>query len=212
MLKAVLLLIFIVSISLIPLKIKFRFYRNCNYLRLILLLRVWKIPFTFKINNVVTRIFWGLSKNRFWEKQTPADLRAKEIVWEKVFYRLFFLRQIVCAVFQGTMGTLHKISSPIKIKRICLQTEVALKNVAQTAWAVGVFWWIFGFFYSQLGRYFRMAKTANNIAIIPNYQQQNLLVIDFSCILEFTLGHIIIIIYYLCVNAGKIRRLLRRVS
>jgi hypothetical protein len=212
MLKAVLLLIFIVSISLIPLKIKFRFYRKSNDLRLILLLRVWKIPFTFKINNVVTRIFWSLSKNRFWEKETPADLRAKEIIWKNLFSRLLLLRQIVCTVFQGTMSTLHKITSPIKIKRIYLQTEIALQNVAQTAWAVGVLWWVFGLFYSQLGRYFKIAKTANNIAVIPNYQRQNLLVIDFSCILEFTLGHIIIIIYYLCVNAEKIRRLLRRVS
>ncbi|HHY06862.1 MAG TPA: DUF2953 domain-containing protein [Clostridia bacterium] len=212
MLKAVLLLIFIVSISLIPLKIKFRFYRKSNDLRLILLLRVWKIPFTFKINNVVTRIFWSLSKNRFWEKETPADLRAKEIIWKNLFSRLLLLRQIVCTVWQGTMRTLHKITSPIKIKKIDLQTEVALQNAAQTAWAVGVIWWTWGIFYSLLGRYFKITKTTNNIVVIPNYQIQSLFVIDFSCILELTLGHIIIISYYLCINAGKIRRLLRRVS
>jgi hypothetical protein len=205
-------LFFIVLICLIPIKIKLGFYRSANNLHLILLLPVWKTPFTIKIDNVLTHTFWSLSQNRFWQKQAPEDLRAKDIAWQKVFYRIFYLRQIICVVWQETMGTLHKITSPIKIKKIDLQTEVALQNAAQTAWAVGVIWWTWGIFYSLLGRYFKITKTTNNIAVIPNYQTQNLFVIDFSCILEFTLGHIIIISYYLCINAGKIRRLLRRVS
>ncbi|MDD2432325.1 MAG: DUF2953 domain-containing protein [Clostridia bacterium] len=213
MLKTVLfILFFMILICLIPIKIKFRFYRSANNLHLILLLPVWKTPFTIKIDNIVTRIFWGLSQNKFWKKQTPADLQAKDIAWSKVFYRIFYLRQIICTVWQGTMRTLHKITSPIKIKKIDLQTEVALQNAAQTAWAVGVIWWTWGIFYSLLGRYFKITKTTNNIVVIPNYQIQSLFVIDFSCILELTLGHIIIISYYLCINAGKIRRLLRRVS
>ena len=213
MLKGILfVLLFIVSISFIPLKFYLRFYRKPNDSHVILLIKIWRIPFSFQINNLVTRIFWSLSKNRFWEKQPPPDLQAKQIVWERLFPRLFLFRQIFSTVFQETMSTLHKIAMPIKIKKIRLHTEVALQDAAQTALAVGIFWWTWGIIYSQIDRYFNISKTTNDLAIIPNYRKQQLLIMDFSCILEFPLGHIIIIIYYLFKNAEKIRRLLRRVS
>lgn len=110
------------------------------------------------------------------------------------------------------MKTLHKIAKPIKINNYRLYTEVALQDPAQTALAVGALWCFWGFIYSQLTRLFKIGKSANNLTIIPNYRKQNLFNIDFSCILEFPLGHIIIIIYYLFTNAKKIRLLFRRVS
>lgn len=208
----VLILLFMVSISLLPVKFYLRFCRKPNDLHLTLLIKIWRIPFSFQINNLVTRLFWILSKNRFWEKQPPKELQATEIAWKRSFSRLLFFWQIFCTVFQGTMSTLHKIAKPIKIKKIRLQTEVSLQDAAQTALAVGAFWWTWGIVYSQIGRYFNISKTTNNLAIIPNYRKQNLLIMDFSCILEFPLGHIIIIIYYLFTNAEKIRRLVRRIS
>ena len=110
------------------------------------------------------------------------------------------------------MSILQKIARPIKIKKISLYTEASLSNAAQTALAVGSFWWTWGIIYSQLGRYFNLTETENKIAIIPNYQRQHLLLIDFSCILEFPLVHIMIIMYYLLINFRRIRNLLRRIS
>lgn len=196
-------------------KIYLHFYRKPNAVQLELLLKIWFIPLRLNFSNKhhpLTKLFWVLSKNRFWQQKPPADLRATDVAWPRVFARLFLLQQISFTVFRETINTLHKIARPIKIKKISLYTEASLSNTAQTALAVGSFWWIWGVIYSQLGRYFNLTETENKIAIIPNYQQQNLLLIDFSCILEFPLGHIMIIMYYLLINFRKIRNLLRRIS
>lgn len=214
MLKGLLLAILImVGISLIPLKIYFRFYRKKNDFRLTVLLKIWKIPFVFRINNLVTKFFWSLSENRFWQKKTPQELRASEIAWYRVFSRLYNYQQIFRSTLQETIAVIRKLGKPIIIRKIRLNSEVALQDAAQTAFAVGILWWYWGFIYSQIVRYFKIAKNAiKNLSINPDYQKQNEFTIDFSCILEFPLGHIIIIIYYLFTNAGKIRIIFRRVS
>jgi len=213
MLKGILLaLLLILGISLIPIKFYFHLYRQPKEFHLTIILKIWKLPITFKINNPVTKTFWGLSQNKFWKKKPPQELKAKKIQWYRVFSRLYLSQQIILSTVRETMKTLHKIAKPITIKKFRLYTEVALQDAAQTALAVGVLSSFWGIIYSQATRFFKIAKNANNFLIIPNYRQQNLLNIDFSCILEFPLGHIIIIIYYLFTNAKKIRLLFRRVS
>ena len=213
MLRGILLvLLIILGISLIPIKIYFRVYRQPKEFHLAFILKIWKLPLTFKINNLVTRMFWMLSENRFWKKQTPQELKSTQIGWYRVFSRMYLSQQIIHSTLQGTRKTLHKIAKPITIKNYHLYTEVALQDPAQTALAVGALWWFWGILYSQFIRLFKIDKSTNNLSIIPNYRKQNLLKIDFSCILEFPLGHIIIIIYYLFTNAEKIRLFFRRVS
>jgi|LFRM01.1.fsa_nt_gb hypothetical protein len=207
-----LVLLIILGLSLIPIKIYFRIYRQSKEFHLTFILKIWKLPITFKINNLVTRMFWHLSQNRFWKKQTPQDLKSSQIAWYRVFSRIYLSQQIIHSTLQGTMKTIRKIAKPIRIKKFRLYTEVALQDAAQTALAVGVLWWFWGIIYGQFASLFKIAKSANNLAIIPNYREQNLLNIDLSCILEFPLGHIIIIIYYLFTNAEKIRLFIRRVS
>jgi len=213
MLRGILLvLLIIIGISLIPINIYFRLYRQPTEFHLIVILKVWKLPITFKTNNLFTSVFWDLSQNRFWKKQPSRELKATEIAWFRVFSRMYLSQQIIHATIQDTMKTLHKIAKPITIKNYRLYTELALQDPAQTAFAIGAIWWFWGIVYSQATRLFKIAQTGNNLSIIPNYRKQHLLNIDFSCILEFPLGHIIIIIYYLFTNAKKIRLLFRRVS
>jgi len=214
MLKVIILILIIfLGISLLPLKIHLRFYRKANELKLTVILKIWKIPFTFQLNNFVTKFFWNLSENKFWQKKPPSELKATKIAWNRFFLRTNYLHQILHATIQGTRKTLQKIAKPIIIRKIRLRSEVALENVAQTALAVGALWWFWGYFYSQITRYFKIPGNAPpKLSINPNYQKQNHFIVDFSCILEFPLGHIIIISYYLLANVKRIRRLFRRVK
>lgn len=213
MLKVIIVVLVVVAcISLLPLKIYLKIQRQPNDLRLTLLIKLWVLPFQLKLNNVVTKIFWNLSQNRPWEKKPPEDLQAAKIVWKRLFSRLALLHEIFRAVFRGAMRTLHKIARPIKITKVYLHTEIGLEDPAQTAIAVGSCWWIWGIIYSQIERYFNMSSTINDLAIIPNYRNQNLLLLDFSCIFELRVGHIMIIMYYLFRNTGNIRKIIRRVS
>lgn len=208
----IIILVIILGISFLPLQIELKIKRQPNDLRLVLLIKIWVISIQLKLNNVVTKIFWNLSRNRPWEKKPREDLQATDIVWKRVFSRLRLLQAIFRTVFLGTMRTLHQIASPIKIKKIYLHTEIGLEDVAHTAIAVGSCWWIWGMIYSQIGRFFNMTSTINDLAIMPNYCRKNLLRMDFSCIFALRLGHIIIVTYYLIINAGSIRKIIRRVS
>ncbi len=72
---------------------------------------------------------------------------------------------------------------------------MALPGPAQTALGVGVLWG--GLWGGALSTQLALNAANNRIIIKPNFQAQNLFLIDFSCILELTLGHIIIILYSL---------------
>ena len=207
-----LLLLLLILLCLMPFKFRFRIYRRAEKVSLLVFFPLRKNPWTIEINNLVTLVFWGLSEDRFWQKQIPQDLQFWDIAWRKVFYRLVHFQEIRRNVAAKTRRFLPRVVGSLKIIKLDLKIDVALQNMAQTALAVGFLWWGWGIFFSLLGDFFRLPQTTNNIVIVPNYQTRNLLELDFSCIVEFTFGHIIIISYYLCRNAGKIKRLLGRIK
>jgi hypothetical protein len=86
-----------------------------------------------------------------------------------------------------------------------------MADAAQTAIAVGFAWWIVGIFHSWLHGFFNLLGTEKEVKVIPNYQQLNYFLLDFSCILEFPLGHIMIILFYNLLHSRTIKKYAKEV-
>ncbi|MDD2401003.1 MAG: DUF2953 domain-containing protein [Clostridia bacterium] len=212
MLKAIIILFIIIGISFLPLKIYFRFYKKPNEVTLDILIKVWVFPFKMKLNNVVSKTFWALSKDGFWKRKAPNDLKANEIPWKRLILRLLIVHDVFDSIISRITNTLDAIGKKIRIKKLNISTAIALQDATYTGIAIGLLWCVWGITYNKLEQFFDMSKVKNKVKITPVYDKQYLLTIDVSCIFELALGHIIIIVYYLFINARKIRILLRRVS
>jgi len=204
--------IVLAGFSFLPVKLYIRFYRAPNEIAVNSHLTVWFIPYRLNIINPMTKAFWNLSANRPWERKPPQDLAAKEIRWFRLFSRINRMQKISRRVWTGTNRFFKRISKPVKIQELNLYTEIALGDAVQTALSTGAIWAMQGFLYTRLAGIFNTTYSHNNLMVIPNFQRSNFLLIDYSCIFQFRLGHIIIIIYQMFRNAGEIYSLIRRVS
>lgn len=196
----------------IPVKLKLHLFREPNRVLLSIRITLWFIPININFVNPVTPTFWRLSRNKPWREKPPADIQAHQVKWKRIFYRLDKLKKISQQIWAGTMRLLRKIGSRIKITELNLYTEIGLADAAQTALSIGVVWSFFALLYGRLAGLFNMNEAKNNIRVVPNYQSENLVIIDYSCIFAFRLGHIIIIIYQTLRGVGEIFTLVRRIS
>lgn len=213
MLKAIgLFFIIILGISLLPIKLFFHFYREPNLILIEANICVWFIPIRIKLVNPMTGLFWIFSRNRPWKKKPPEDLRAANLPWARFFARLWRMHKISRGVYLGTFRFIKKIAKPVKVKKLHMYTEIGLEDAAETAIAVGVVWGLLGNIYSQMAKLFDMGSAQNELAVIPNFKRTNLVVVDYSCIFELRMGHIIIVIYQLLKYIRQIWNLLRGVS
>lgn len=209
--SAVIIILFFILIIL-PIKFGLNIKRKPNQIIIIVTIVFWVIPIRFNIKNPLTKAFFKLSRDRFWKKKTPEDIAMKDISWDRISYRMQMFRVIGGKIFKRSNKLFCKWSKPMKIKELKVHTELALNDPAETALAVGAGWSVLGIVYSALTYYFDLTKTEEDISIIPSFDKINYLDIDFSCIFEFTLGHIIIIIYQLLFCIKDIWKLIRRVS
>ncbi len=201
----------ILGISLLPVKLLFRLYREPNLMMFQVEIHVWFIPIPIKLINPMTGLFWHLSQNRPWKRKPPEDLRAVNLSWARFFSRIFRLHKISRGVYRGTVQFIKKIARPVKVRKLHLYTEIGLQDAAETAIAVGLVWGFFGNIYSQMAKFFDMTHTQKELTVMPNFARTNL-VVDYSCIFELRMGHIIIVIYQMWKYIRQIWNLLRRVS
>ena len=142
----------------------------------------------------------------------PADVRTVRVRWANLIFRLKRLRAISRSVWSGANTFFHRIGKPIKIKELSLYTEIAREDAAQTAISAGLVWAAQGFLYTRLAEVFNTCNSRNYFMVRPAYTKTNFLLVDYSCIFQFRLGHIIIIIYQMFRSTGEIYSLIRRVS
>lgn len=207
-----LLLFFSLLLLFLPAKLQVRLYREPNRVSLKTRFTLWFVPFELNLVNPLTRFFWNLSQNRPWEKPPPADLPGRKIKWQRFFSRMVLASGLTRRIWGSSQHIYQKISSHIKVSELRMHTEIGLWDAAQTAVGVGIFWSLLGFFYTRLASLFTVDYTKNSLNVVPNYSREGLLVIDYSCIFEFRLGHIIIIIYQILREAGEIYTIVRRIS
>lgn len=211
--KWVILLIVLAAIGMLPLKFSIRLYREPNIILVKARVVIWIIPLEIRLSNPLTGLIFRLSHNRFWEKKAPHDIAAGEVPWKRLLVRTKNLRKLVLPVWRAANSFFLKIARPIKVKELYMHTEVGLSDAAQTALAVGGLWWMKSIVISRLSYLFSLGSASRNmVSIVPNFQMANFLRLDYYCIFEFRLGHIIIIIYQLMRSARELRSLLRRVS
>ena len=204
--------IIILGISLLPIKLIFHFYREPNLILIEVNIHILFIPVHIKLVNPITSFFWNISLNPPWKKKSPEDLRAANLPWARFFARLWRLQKIFWGVYLGTFKYIKKFIRPIKIKRLHMYTEIGLEDPAETAVLVGMIWCMLGHIYSQMAKFFDLRTTQKEFAVIPIFKGNNLLVVDYSCIFELRMGHIIIVIYQLLKYIQQIRNLFRGVS
>lgn len=211
--KWMILIIVLVGIGMLPLKFSIRLYREPNIILVKARMIIWVIPLEVRLSNPLTGLIFRLSQNRFWEKKAPDDLAAREVPWKRFLVRTNKLRKLFWPVWRAANSFFLKLARPIKVKELYLHTEVGLQDAAQTALAVGGLWWMKSIIISRLSYIFNLrTESPNRVSIVPNFQMANFLCLDYYCIFEFRLGHIIIIIYQLMRSARELRSLLRRVS
>lgn len=206
------LLLVLAGMSFLPMKFMIKIYREPNEIKVTARVYLWFIPISVSAKNPLTKAMHGLSQNRFWAKKAPQDIRAKELPWKRLFSRMITLNKVFLPLTRAVNGFFHRISRPVSIKSLKLATELGLGDAAETAVASGLVWSLKGTVLSTLSYYFNVEKARPVLVVIPNYNNPNYLRIDYSCIFEFRLGHIIIVIYQLFRSFAEIRNLIRRVS
>jgi len=180
-------LIILICAIFIPVKINFHYFRESYVRKSELLVKIWFIPVYYRKNEKISfRI-------------TPGYLIKRQP------FRTFFSAR------RKAKAVLRLLTRPIKIKKYCLYSELSLADAAQTALAVGFVWWLVGIIQSWLQCFFNLFGTENQVKVIPNYQQLNYFLLDFSCILEVPLGHIMIILFYSLLHSRTIRKYAKEV-
>jgi len=172
----------------------------------------WFVPLELNLVNPVTKVFWALSRNRPWEGKAPADLPARRIRWQWVLRRIRKAGRIAARAWRGANRAFVKTGKRIALKELNIYTEIGLADPAHTALSAGLVWALWGMAYSRLPAFFDMGSTQSIIKVVPNFSGDNLLVVNCSCIFEFRMGHIIIVIYQLIRQGPEILTLLRRIS
>lgn len=180
-------LILLICAFFIPVKFRFHYFRESYVRRVELLVKIWFIPVSYRK-----------------KEMTSFRISPGYIMKRQPFSALFSARRKAKAV-------LRIITRPIKIKKLCLYTELSLADAAQTAIAVGFAWWLVGIIQSRLQCFVNLLDTESEVKIIPNYRQLNYFLLDFSCILEFPLGHIMIILFYSLLHSRTIRKYAKEV-
>lgn len=205
-------IIVLALLGLLPIKFQIRFYREPNEILIAIRLYLWFIPISVSTKNPMTRSIYNLSQNRFWKKDVPSDIKATEVQWKQLYSRVMLLKRTFIPVAKAVNRFFHRISRPVRIKDLRLTTELGLGDAAYTAVASGLVWSVKGKGLSILSYYFNIEKAKPVLLVIPNFNNPYYLRIDYSCIFEFRLGHIIIVIYQLFRSFSEIRNLIRRVS
>ncbi len=201
-----------IAMIFLPMKMYMRFYRGDNTVILTTQLTFWFIPIKIKLVNPVTMIIWNMSQNKPWRKKPPQNLKTDEINWGRMYKRTILLKEISMKIWEGANNFFRRFRFAIKLKELKLYTEVGLDDVAGTALSVGAIWGFLGSFIGQVSSIFDTKKLNPQIAVVPNYQASSLLLLDYSCIFEFRLGHIIIIMVQVAKSAADISLIIRRIS
>ncbi|RBP45581.1 DUF2953 domain-containing protein [Garciella nitratireducens] len=91
--------------------------------------------------------------------------------------------------YQILKGILKYFLDKIKIQKLYLNIEYSLENAALIGIISGILYFIESKIFISIFRYknIKDCKIKNN----PLFRQQNMIQIDFSCIIQFKLGHII---------------------
>lgn len=205
-------MIMLIVLCLLPVRVSLRFYRSPTEFNVILRLTIWFFSIMILPQNFLTRFFWSMSKNRFWKKTAPRDLRAREIDWKRMYYRYRLMMIMSRLIFNRANLIFQKIAQPVNIREINLYTEIGLGDAAVTALSTGTLWAAQGYLLNLLGARFNMQKTKKHLSIQPNFQMNNHLLMDYSCIFEMRIGHIIIIIYQMLRKAKLLTHVMREVS
>jgi len=196
----------------LPLRLFIHLQRDPENFALNLRIYLWFLPIEIKLKNPLTSTLSKLSSEKMFASKKVKDLRARDVAWKRVFRRLKLFRTYLLPVFLAINRFFHKSFRPIKLKKLSLYTEIGLEDATVTALAVGIIWSIKGVLYTRLAELFNTQNTENRIVVWPNYKETSYLRVDYSCIFEFRLGHIMIMIYYLFRSMAEIRKLIRRVS
>ncbi len=150
----------------------------------------------------VSLLNWRLQK--FWpalemfsqvvgDESPPEKEVVKNIVpgWDQLYraYRLMtFFGLSVQDYFQLSGWFLRRI----KCRALKWRTVIGLENPAATGIAVGMIWGLKSTLYAKLQRQVQLEPVQSlDIKVFPDFQHQRLQ-LDFNCIFDFRLGHIII--------------------
>lgn len=196
----------------LPLKLAVRLQRAPNYLEVTLRIYIWFIPIGINFVNPFTKIVHIMSTNSFWKEKAPEELSSKDVSWRRLYARIKLFQHHLIPIYRKIVRFYHRISQPIKIRQLSLYTEIGLEDAAVTALSVGAIWGVWGFLYTRIAEMFDTQDANSQINVVANFQQSSYLGIDYSCIFEFRLGHIMIIAYYFLCNIGEIRKLIRSVT
>lgn len=205
-------LVALVGTCLMPVRMYIRFYREPNVLTVYSHLLFWIVPLRINLVNPVSKIVWNLSVNRPWRKKPPLDVRGAEVGWLRLFIRMNSIQKISRQIWRSANRFFMSIGKPIRLKELNLYTEIALGDAARTGVAAGAAWAAQGLALARLAQIFNARDSRNRLIVVPDYTSTNFLRVDYSCIFQFRLGHIIIIIYQIFKNAGEIYNLIRRAS
>ena len=199
-------------LSFLPIKLNLIFLRKMNGIKIQAVIWLWIIPIRINMVNPVTSLFWDLSVRKPWRKKPPPDIAAHDIQWLSFIKRTLRVTKVGQRVWHRANMIFARVKEQISIKELAVTAEIGWSDAACTALIVGIFWSMLGCVYSSLTSQFNMLYSKNKFAIVPDFQNERLCNIDASCIFEFRLGHIIIIIYQILRNAKDIYYIVRRAS
>lgn len=205
-----LLLLIAVLVIYMPLSLSLRLTRKQNRIEFSARIKNRLFPGGIEVVNPVTKMIWSLSRKPFRKrKKPPEDLAAKDVPWGRVMSRVHLVVKLNRYISRGLARAFALRGRP-KLGTLKLHTEVALQDAAETAISTGLLWSLMGLTHAGLATTFDMRDTKGKIEVIPRYEKTNHLDVDYYCIIEFYLSHIIIIVYRIFRNIGEIKEILRR--
>lgn len=130
------------------------------------------------------------------EKAAFHPVEEKELK-VKIPITLRLLRRLPAIIKEGWQrfdrynSALYYLFRFIRCRRFYWRTEVGLNDAAYTGIMVGILWAVKSFLYNNFRSKIRIITEKPAISVVPDYFNKKL-ALDFSCIFDIRLGHIII--------------------
>jgi hypothetical protein len=185
--------------ALLPTQIHINYRRANNEDKIKIQVKILFITLNKVFSTPLAKILSLMARKKYTPKNFEKSMKADKLPeknWKIIFRRInIWLPRVLQIIFHSLKLT-SKILKPIKCKKLNIYTEVGLVDAAKTGMTIGSLWAVYSFLLSQLSKWVVLKPETPKIQIVPDFNNNSKLHLEYDCIIAFPLGHIIIVLIH----------------
>lgn len=193
----ILFIIILLLLAFIPVQVHVNYQKIDDEGKLKLKIKYLFISFNKVLEAPLPKTLNLMAQKKYTAKNIEKAVKTERIPkrnWSLIYRRIrTFIPRFVEIIANG-MKLASKVFKPVKCKKLNIYNVIGLPDPSQTGMAIGGLYAIYSFLLSYLSHWIFLKPDLPQIKIIPQFNQQKIL-LKYDCIISFPLGHIIIVVF-----------------